>query len=68
VESNWRLTNLDEAGNRCRKMFSFLPGHGESNCRVTNPDYVTDRKWRENAKRFLPGHGEGNWPIAACPT
>jgi hypothetical protein len=39
---------------------SFLPGHGEGNCRVTNPTDVTDKKKARKCKTILPGHGEGN--------
>jgi hypothetical protein len=35
---------------------SFLPGHGEGNCRVTKPDDVTDKKGAKNAKQF------STWP------
>jgi hypothetical protein len=31
---------------------SFLPCHGEGNCRVTNPDDVTDRKGAKNKAVF----------------
>ncbi len=53
-ESNCRLTSQTK---KARKMQnSFLPGHGEGNCRVINPDDVTDKKRRENAKQF------STWP------
>ncbi len=39
---------------------SFLPGHGEGNCRVTNPTDVTEKKGAKKNNSTLSGHGESD--------